>query len=69
MLACSMNGLTRSKGPNMKYTVQIERSALATIVVEADNPDQAASKAFAEIRDEDFGHGNLYLVDTVPAEE
>lgn len=47
----------------MKYTVQLERSALATIVVEADDPDQAVSKAFAQVREEDFGHGNLYLVD------
>jgi hypothetical protein len=53
----------------MKYTVQIERSALATIVVEADNPDQAESKAFAQVREEDFGYGNLYLVDMVPTEE
>jgi hypothetical protein len=47
----------------MKYRVEIERSALATIVVDADSLDQAESKAFAQVRDEDFGHGNLYLVE------
>lgn len=48
----------------MQYRIEIERSALAILVVEADDPDQAASKAFAQVREEDFGHGNLYLVDT-----
>jgi hypothetical protein len=47
----------------MKFRVEIERSALATLVIEADNLDQAESKAFAQVRDEDFGHGNLYLVE------
>lgn len=48
----------------MQYRIEIERSALVILVVEADDPDQAASKAFAQVREEDFGHGNLYLVDT-----
>ena len=47
----------------MKFRIEIERSALATLVIEADNIDQAESKAFAQVRDEDFGHGNLYLVE------
>ena len=47
----------------MKYRMEIERIALATLVVEADNLEQAESKAFAQVRDEDFGHGNLYLVE------
>lgn len=50
----------------MKYRIEIERSALAILVVEADNPDEAASRAFSQVREEDFGHGNLYLVDTEP---
>ena len=47
----------------MKFRIEIERSALATLVIEADSLDQAESKAFAQVRDEDFGHGNLYLVE------
>jgi len=47
----------------MKFRMEIERIALATLVIEADSLDQAESKAFAQVRDEDFGHGNLYLVE------
>ncbi len=47
----------------MKFRIEIERSAITTLVIEADNLDQATSKAFAQVRDEDFGHGNLYLVE------
>ena len=47
----------------MKYIIEIERSAVATLVIEADSLDQAESKAFVQVRDEDFGHGNLYLVE------
>jgi hypothetical protein len=47
----------------MKFRIEIERSALAILVVEADNEEQAASRAFQDVREEDFGHGNLYLAD------
>jgi hypothetical protein len=47
----------------MKYRIEIERSALAILVVEADSEEQAVSRAFQDVREEDFGHGNLYLAD------
>jgi hypothetical protein len=47
----------------MKYRIEIERSAMAILVVEADNEEQAASRALQDVREEDFGHGNLYLAD------
>jgi hypothetical protein len=53
----------------MKYRIEIERSALAILVIEADDPDQAASRAFSQVREEDFGHGNLYLADCDPVTE
>jgi hypothetical protein len=53
---------TNRKREIMKFRIEIERSALATLVIEADTLDQAETKAFAQVRDEDFGHGNLYLV-------
>lgn len=47
----------------MKYRIEIERSAMAILVVEADNQEQAAARALSQVREEDFGHGNLYLSD------
>ena len=53
----------------MKYRIEIERSALAVMVVEADNEEQAVSRALQDVREEDFGHGNLYLADIEPVTE
>ena len=47
----------------MKFRIEIERSALAILVVEAATREQAESRAFQDVREEDFGHGNLYLAD------
>jgi hypothetical protein len=47
----------------MKYRIEIERSALAIMVVEADNAEQALSRAFQDVREEDFSQGNLHLND------
>jgi hypothetical protein len=53
----------------MKYRIEIERSAQAILEIEADDPDQAARQAFSQVREEDFGHGNLSLVYLEPIVE
>lgn len=50
----------------MKFRIEVERSALAVMVVEADSREQAESRALQDVREEDFGHGNLYLADVEP---
>ena len=47
----------------MKFRIEVERSALAIMVVEADSREQDETRALQDVREEDFGHGNLYLVD------
>jgi hypothetical protein len=42
----------------MKYRIEVERSAIAALVIEADNLEQATSKAFAKVRDADFGNAS-----------
>ena len=42
----------------MKNRIEVERSAIATLVIEADNLEQATSKAFAQVRDVDFGNAS-----------
>jgi len=47
----------------MKYRVAIERSLLAVVVVEAENIEQAESRALQKVREEDFDHSELEIVE------
>ncbi len=56
-------GANTEREKDMKFRIEVERSALAIMVVEADSRKQAETRALQDVREEDFGHGNLYLVD------
>jgi hypothetical protein len=47
----------------MKYRVAIERSLLAVVVVEAENMEQAETQALQNVREEDFDHSDLEIVE------
>ena len=57
------DAVTLEREKDMKFRIEVERSALAIMVVEADSREQAETRALQDVREEDFGHGNLYLVD------
>ena len=53
----------------MKYRIAIERSMLAVVVVKAENMKQAEIQAFQTLREEDFDHGDLEIIEVEPVTE
>jgi len=53
----------------MKYRVAIERSLLAVVVVEAENIEQAESRALQKVREDDFDHSELEIVEVEEVDE
>ena len=53
----------------MKYRIAIEQFLLAVVVVEAENMEQAETQALQNVREEDFDHGDLEIVEVKPVTE
>jgi hypothetical protein len=42
------------------WHVELRREAYASLVIEAETQEEAESKAYSQVREQDFGYGNLY---------
>jgi hypothetical protein len=42
------------------WHVELRREAHASLVIEAETQEEAESKAYSQVREHDFGYGNLY---------
>lgn len=53
-----------------QWHVELRREAHASLVIEAETQDEAESKAYSQVREHDFGYGNLYTesVDEIKGE-
>ena len=58
-----MSQVQTEREKEMKYRVAIERSLLAVVVVEAENMEQAETQALQNVREEDFDHSDLEIVE------
>jgi hypothetical protein len=53
-----------------KWHVELRREAYASLVIEAQTQEEAESKAYSQVREQDFGCDNLYTeyVEAIPTE-
>jgi hypothetical protein len=47
-----------------KWHIEIRREAYASLVIEAETQEEAESKAYSQVREQDFGYDNLYTEST-----